>query len=400
MSRSPLGLAALGLASLLAIAIVAPPAIGAPAPPGELLSNPGFEEPLGDHPWLPAAWDTSLTSLPTVFFGRDTFLAHGGRYAVSVANTSTLIPMWHNWNQSVIVGPETWGKDLVFSVWTRSNGVQGRAYVMIQAYNDTIGKMAKIWGMPRDPAGGRLNINKLDDPIANLGWKRSYFSDPETDWVRREVRVFVPPTVNMVYLRCGLVGTGQVIFDDASLTLEPAQPAPVPATGVNLLADPGFEGDGDDWEYSLPPYRGQRIDRETVVVHSGQAAVRYGSGQDGPFRARAGASQVLGRELAGKHLRLSAWAKTDSLHRGTAYVRLYATSLSRGMLQSRPSESLSLTRDWTLLSAELDVPDDAYVVWAWAAYDAPSPGGHVYYDDVSLEIVGPAGTEPPLKATP
>jgi hypothetical protein len=389
MPRSSLGLAALALFSLLAIAIAAPGTIAAPAPTGELLQNPGFEAPLEGHPWMPAAWDTSLTALPTVYFGRDTFLVHGGQYAVNVANSSTLVPTWHNWNQSIIVGPELWGKDLVLSVWTRSNSLQGRAYIMLQAYRDTIGKMAKVWGMPRDPAGRQLGINKLDDPILNLGWKRSYFSAAETDWVRREVRVFVPPTVNMIYVRCGLVGTGQVIFDDASLRAETARPAPVAAVGTNLFVDPGFEGDGNDWEYSLPPYAGQRIDRETTFVHSGKASVRYSSGVEGLVQARAGACQVLGREVAGKHLRLSAWARTDSLRLGGAFLRIYCNSLRRGMLQSDPGENLSLTNDWTRLSVELDVPEDAYVTWAWLAYTAPAIG-LAWYDDASLEILGPA----------
>ncbi len=401
MSRSLLGVAALGFVLLLlALPAVAatPAATPAPSLSGELLRNPGFEAPLGDHPWLPAAWDTSLNSLPSVFFGRDTFLVHGGRYAVSVANTSTLFPMWHNWNQALMVGPELWGKDLVFSVWTRSNGLQGRAYIMEQAYRDTIGKMAMTWGIPRDPAGRRLNINKLDDPILNLGWKREYFDTPETDWVRREVRMFVPPSTNMVYVRCGLFGTGQVIFDDASLTAQPARPAPVVTAGTNLLADPGYEGDGNAWEYSLPPYRGQRIDRDTVVVHSGRASVRYASGDEGPFRARAGTAQVLGREVAGHRLRLSAWVKTDSLQHGMAYIRLYAASPTRGELQSNPGETVSLTRDWTKLSVELDVPPDACVTWAWMAYDAPATG-YVHYDDARLEIVGPAasGTSKPTR---
>ncbi len=387
MSRSSLGLAAFRLVSLLAIAVLAPAAFAAPAPSGELLQNPGFEAPLDEHPWMPADWDTSLTALPTVFFGRDTFLVHGGRYSVNVANTSTLVPTWHNWNQTILVGPELWGKDLVLSVWTRSNGLQGRAYVMLQAYRDTIGKMAKTWGLPRDPAGRKLGINKLDDPILNLGWKRSYFSDPETDWVRREVRVHVAPTVNVVYVRCGLVGTGQVVFDDASLRAEPAQPAP--AAAANLLADAGVEGDGNGWEYSLPPYAGQRIDRETTFVHSGRAAVRYSSGIEGLIQARAGACQVLGREVAGKRLRLSAWVKTDSLKLGGAFLRLYANSVSRGVLQSDPGENLGLTNDWTRLSVELDVPDDAYVTWAWLAYTAPAIG-LVYNDDASVEGRGPA----------
>jgi hypothetical protein len=388
MPRSPLGLATLGLVSLLAIAAAAP-VIAAPAPSGELLQNPGFEAPLEDHDWMPAAWDTSLTALPTVYFGRDTFLVHGGRYSVNVANSSTLVPTWHNWNQAIIVGPELWGKDLVLSVWTRSNGLQGRAYIMLQAYRDTIGKMAKTWGLPRDPAGKRLGINKLDDPILNLGWRREYFSDPETDWVQREVRVFVPPTVNMIYVRCGLVGTGQVIFDDASLRAETARPAPVAGAGRNLFADPGFEGDGNGWEYSLPPYAGQRVDRDTTVAHSGRAAVRYSSGIEGLVQARAGACQVLGREVAGKRLRLSAWVKTDSLRLGSAFLRIYSNSLSRGVLQSDPGESLSMTHDWTRLSVELDVPEDVFVTWAWLAYTAPAKG-LVWYDDASLEIVGPA----------
>lgn len=392
MPRSPLGSVLLALGALLALAGVVPTAAAAPAPSGELLLNPGFEDPFEDHPWMPAAWDTSLTALPTVYFGRDTFLVHGGRHAVNIANTSTLVPTWHNWNQSVIVGPETWGKDLVLSVWTRSNGQQGRAYIMLQAYRDTIGKMAKIWGLPRDPAGKRLGINKLDDPIQNLGWKRSYFSDTETDWVRREVRVFVPRSVNMIYVRCGLVGTGQVVFDDASLRVEPARPAPVAAVGGNLMADPGFEGDGNAWEYSLPPYAGQRIDRDTTVFHSGRASVRYSSGIEGLVQARAGACQVFGRELAGKHVRLTAWAKTDSLKLGGAFVRLYCNSLARGTLQSDPGETLSLTHDWTKLSVELDIPEDACVTWAWLAYTAPAKG-LVWYDDASLEILGPARTE-------
>jgi hypothetical protein len=389
MPRSLFGLALLAFVSLLAIAPPVARAAAAPAPSGELLANPGFESPLDEHPWMPADWDTSLTALPTVFFGRDTFLAHGGRWAVNVANTSTLVPTWHNWNQAIVVGPEVWGKDLVLSVWTRSNGLQGRAYIMLQAYRDTIGKMAKTWGLPRDPAGKRLGINKLDDPILNLGWQRRYFSDPETDWVRREVRVFVPPTVNMVYVRCGLVGTGQVIFDDASLRAEPARPAPVAAIGANLFADPGFEGDGNEWEYSLPPYAGQRIDRDTAVVHSGRASVRYSSGIEGLIQARAGACQVLGREVAGQHVRLSAWVKTDSLKLGGAYLRLYSNSPTRGVLQSDPGDNLSLTHDWTRLAVELDVPEDAAVTWAWLAYTAPATG-LVWYDDAALEVLGPA----------
>jgi hypothetical protein len=408
MSRTPPALAFPWLAALtIALAAFAP--CRAASPSGNLLQNPGFEDSLEAHPWMPSAWDTSQTDLPTVFFGRDTFLTRGGHYAVSIANTSTLVPAWHNWSQSVLVGPESWGKDLVFSVWTRSNGLQGRAYVLLQAYRDTLGKMAKTWGLQRDLAGKRLGINKLDDPLLDLGWKRLYFSEPETDWVRREVRVFVPPSTNMVYARCGLLGTGQIIFDDASLDLDAARPAPPPPLRTNLLADPGFEGDGNEWEYSMPPYTGQRIDRDTTHAHSGRACIRYTSGDEGYVQARAGTCQVFGRELAGKRVRLSAWVKTDSLRGGMTYTRLYCNSLSRGMIQSEPGQSFSLTNDWSPVSFETDVPPDAVEIWAWFAYTVPATG-MAYYDDTSLEVLGPAlaaappktGIQPPVKrpATP
>ena len=81
MSRKPLAFATLWLAALtFALAATAPCA--AASLPGELLQNPGFEDSLETHPWMPSAWDTSLTALPTVFFGRDTLLAHGGRRGI------------------------------------------------------------------------------------------------------------------------------------------------------------------------------------------------------------------------------------------------------------------------------------------------------------------------------
>ena len=178
----------------------------ASAAPRNLLQNPGFESGRPDHPWLAAAWDTSASELPTVFFGRDTLLAHTGSWAVSVANLSTRIPVAHNWSQTVVVGREAWGKDLVFSVWTRSNGLRGRAYVLAQAYRDTASKMAVAWKVDRDEALRRLGINKVDDPLIDFGWARQFFVDEMTDWVRREVRVFVAPSTNVIFVRAGSLG--------------------------------------------------------------------------------------------------------------------------------------------------------------------------------------------------
>jgi len=367
------------------------------APSANLLTNPGFEGTMPGQPWMPAAWDTSWSQMPTVFFGRDTMVTHSGRYSVNVANVSTLIPLWHNWSQTLVVGPEMWNKDMVFSVWTRSNGVQGRAYVLLQAYRDSVGKMSRVWNVPRDTALVRLGLHMVDDPYVYLGAKREYFSDAETDWVRRQVRVFIPPSTNLVIARCGLFGTGQVFFDDASLTAETAlPPAPLPV-GVNLLADPGFEGDGNQWEYSLPPYDEMRCDRDTAVVHSGKASVRFTGGGAGMVQTRAGVAQVIGnRGLSGKHIRLTGWVRCDSLL-SLAYIKLYCTTLKQDEDVSAPRQ-LGNTTPWTKLTMEMDVPKDTYQVWAWLLYNAPSQG-RVYFDDASLEILGPARGAAPAGAT-
>jgi hypothetical protein len=384
--------------ALLLLALAAAAAHGAPAAGRNLLANPGFEAPLAGHPWMPAAWDTFSSGLPTVFFGRDTILVHGGRYAVSVASLSTSVPMFHNWSQTLVVGRELWGKDLVFSVWTRSNGVQGRAYVLLQAYRDTVTKMARIWGMDRDAARDRLGITATNDPLVNLGWNRRYFSENETRWVKRTVRIFVPPTTNVVIVRGGITGTGQVLFDDASLTAEPARPSPPVAPNTNLLADPGFEGDGNDWEYSMPPYEGLSVERDTTVAHSGRASIRMEGGLQGPVPARTGVCQMIAnRNLVGKRVRLSGWIKTDSLQT-QAYIMVYCSTADGDVHEPTPVE-FGMNTDWTLATMEVDVPPGTLIVWGWFLYNAPSRG-RVWYDDCSLEVVGTAhyvknGTPPP-----
>jgi hypothetical protein len=378
------------------LALAAAPSWAAPA--RNLLANPGFEEGLPEHPFLPAAWDTFASGLPTVFYGRDTLLARGGRYSVSVANVSTYVPMWHNWSQTLVIGKEYWDKDLVFSIWTRSNGLQGRAYVLLQAYRDTVTKMSKLWKMDREAARERLGILKTDDPLVNLGWHREYFSENETDWVRREVRIYVPRTSNIVIVRCGVFGVGQVLFDDASLSVEAAKaPPPVPLH-TNLLQDPGFEEDGNAWEYSMPPYEGMVIERDTTVFHGGRASIRMEGGLQGPVPVRAGVCQVIrNRDLAGKRLRLSGYVRTDSLM-GHAYVKIYCSTIDGDVHEPTPAQ-FGMTTDWTRTVMEVDAPPGTLMVWGWFLYNAPA-NGRLFYDDVALEVLGPAdyitkGTPPP-----
>ena len=398
MSASKLSCALAAIAIVLAPAASLAAARAAAPAARNLLLNPGFERALPNHDWMPANWDTSDAGLPTVFFGRDSLAPHSGQYSVSIANTSTLFYMAHNWSQTLLVGKETWGKEAVLSVWTRSTGVQGRAYVMVQAYRDTITKMARIWGVSRDDAMSRLNIVQIADPAVALGWKRAQFHDEQTGWVRREARVYVAPGTNVLFVRCGLFGTGQVSFDDASLTLEPAPPPLVYPVGKNLLADADFEGSCDDWEWVIPPYEGARLDPDTTYHHSGRTSMRGAHMHDGLVNTRMGMAQVLdARGLAGKRLRISGWFRTDSLT-GGAYVRIYCGT-SGATVGSPGVGLLTDTYDWRQSVAELDIPRDAISVWAWLAFEAPA-SGTIWLDDARLEIVGPASDQAAPPARP
>jgi hypothetical protein len=382
----------LALPGLLLLLLGASPAAAATRPSPNLLGNPGFEDPLPGHPWMPAKWDTSASGLISVFFGRDTFLVHGGRYAISVANLSTLFYMAHNWSQGFIVDKDWWGKDAVFSVWTRTNGLQGQAFVRAVIYRDSLSKMGKIWGVSRQQAGDSLNIKTVDDPTLEMGWQYAHFSEAETEWVRREVRLYIPPSTNWLRLSLGLTGTGQVIFDDASLTLEPALPPPVRALHENLLADPGFEGNGDAWEFSVGPFPDFKVARDTTLSHSGRACIHFEDKGGGLNRVSTGVCQpIVDRGLSGKRVRISAWLKTDSLQ-GLANVAIYYKSQTGS---DHPVPTLySNTQDWTLVSLEGDVPPDTYEVWAWFMYQAPAPG-KVYFDDCAFEVIGDAAQPPP-----
>jgi hypothetical protein len=382
--------------SLLLVFVLA----AAPAHAAEksLLQNGDFERTLAGHPWMPAGWDTSVAGLPTVFFGRDTFLVHGGHWAVNVANMSAAFPMGHNWSQTLLVGKETWGKTATFRVWSRSNGVDGRAYILLQAYSDTASKMARIWGVDHDEALKRMGIGKIDDPFLDLAWKRRWFDDPITDWVEREAEILVPPGTNVLFARCGLMGTGQVLFDDASLTLGPGKPPEKIAKGQNLFLDPGFEERALAWDIALPPYEGAKVSIDSTVAHSGRMSVRLSDFWDGLVEARIGVGQPFdARALRGQRVRLTGWFKGDSL-KGIAYVKVFAQGLKSRVTQSPGAELLSNSWDWRQLAIELNIPDDAVIVWANLQAQAPARGT-VWIDDASFEVLGPA-PPPPTAAKP
>ena len=60
---------------------------------------------------------------------------------------------------------------------------------------------------------------------------------------------------------------------------------------------------------------------------------------------------------------------------------------------------ISNTTPWTRLTLDMDVPPDTYQVWGWMMYNAPSTG-RVWFDDASLEVLGPAKVHAPEKPKP
>jgi hypothetical protein len=283
-------------------------------------------------------------------------------------------------------------------VWTRSNGLEGRAYILLQAYSDTASKMARIWNVDHDEALRRLGIGKLDDPLLDLAWKRLWFDDPLTDWVEREAKIPIPPGTNVMFVRCGLIGTGQVLFDDASLTLGPGSPPAKLAKGQNLFTQPGFEDRALAWDLAIPPYEGSKITADSTVAHGGRWSVKLSDFWDGLVEARIGVSQPFdARPLRGQRVRLTGWFKGDSLI-GQAYVKVYAHGLKSRVTQSPGAELLSNTWDWQPISIELNIPEDAVQVWAGLQAQAPARGT-VWIDDATFEVVGPA-PPPPAAAKP
>ena len=136
----------------------------------------------------------------------------------------------------------------------------------------------------------------------------------------------------------------------------------------------------------------------STVAHSGRCSIKLADFHDGLVEARMGVGQPFeGRRLRGQRVRLSAWLKGDSLQ-GTALVKIYAQGLKTHVLQSPAAELMSGTWDWHQLAIELDIPNDAELVWANCLALAPALGT-VWIDDASFEVVGPAKTTATPAAT-
>lgn len=371
------------LSGIAASSLVPAPAAAHSGSGANLLSNPGFEE---GGLFTPTSWDTTVSGVPTVLFYWDSDVHHGGAKSASIVNAGDIIPIWHNWNRILPSGSRYVGRDLELSVWTKSAQLSGRGYVMVQCYRDTVMNLALSKNISREEARKEMGFKFADDPQLETGWARQYFSAETSDWTERKVRVYVPPTTNLIIVRFGIFGPGQVWFDDATLTAVPARaPAPI-ALGKNLLANPGFERPMDEWEASMPPTPGATIEPDSTTAHSGRYSALMTTLQKPAFQTYQAACQVFNmRQLSGKRVRMSGWCKLENVNDSSAYLNIYATG-KYGVDGSLAGEALTGTRDWTFYSVDWDVPKDSYTVWARAGYQ--STLGKCWWDDLKFEVLG------------
>ncbi len=344
--------------------------------------NPGFED---GGLFNPTDWDTTVAGVPTVLFYWDPDVKHGGARSASVVNAGDAIPVWHNWNQMIPKAGDLVGKDLELTIWVKSAQMSGgRGYVMLQAYRDTIMNRALELGVARDVARQQMGYKFADDPQLELGWARQYFSADIEEWTQKKVRLYIPPTTDLVIIRLGIFGAGQVWFDDAQLAVRPAATTPLPL-GKNLLANPGFESALDAWEFSMPPTPQASITRDSTTVHSGRWSAKFQAPVRAAFQTYMNVCQVWNaRNLSGRRVRLSGWGKVDGLT-DSAYLSVFSTGLY-GVDATLAGDAFTGTRDWSFYSVEFDVPKDTYTVWARAGVQA-SPGT-TWWDDLKFEVLG------------
>ena len=388
-SRPSLAVAVVALALVAVASALAPTALpgdaraqGPAARGANLLGNPGFDE---GGLFNPSEWDTTVAGVPTVLFYWDGDVKRGGTRSASIINAGDALPVWHNWNQMLLHAGRLAGRDLELTVWVRSSQMSGgRGYVMVQAYRDTVMNLARDEGLTRDQARIKMGYKFADDPQLELGWARKYFSADHDEWTPQKVRLYIPPTTNLVVVRLGIYGVGQVWFDDAQLAVLPPATTPLPLAR-NLLANPGFERPLDDWEFSMPPAAAASITLDSTTAHSGRFSALFQAPNKPGFQQYMNACQVFNaRNLSGRRVRMSGWCKLEDVI-DSAYLSIYSTGLY-GVDGSLAGEPLSGTRDWTFYSVEFDVPKDTYTVWARAGYLAGP--GRVWWDDLKFEVLG------------
>ena len=242
---------------------------------------------------MPAAWDTSRAGLPTVFFGRDTFAGaqrpllgerRQRQHAASRCGTTGA--------RRCVVGPRDVGQGRgVLGVDAQQRRRRAAPTSCSRPTATPARKMPRSGRSPRDTRAHAPRHQQGRRSERRPGLEaRSTSPSPRPTWVRREVRVFVPPRTNVLVVRCGLFGTGQVMFDDASLTLEPALPPRRRSRwATNLLADSGLRGQRRRLGVLAAALRRAcAVRTRHHWSHGGRESVRFDAANQGRVEARAG----------------------------------------------------------------------------------------------------------------
>jgi hypothetical protein len=354
----------------------------------QLIRNGSVEEGVL---FTPTGWDTTVSGLPTVRFAWDESQAHSGNRSMHIYSVSDVVPMWHNWNQYISGVNELGGKEVVLRVWMKTQQLTGQAYLLVQAYRDTVTIEALRTGEDRMVTRRKMKIAATKDPQVELGWGRKYISEEIPEWTPVEVSLYIPPSTNLLYIRAGIFGVGAVWFDDLSLEVREATPEkPFPAE-TNLLVNPGFEEGLAGWDFSLAPIDGTRV-LLSDEAHSGAHSVLLESQGKPPVQIISTVFQAFNtRQMSGKRVRLSGWIKIEGLDKSSAFIRLFGTGMY-GDYMPGASQAYSNTIDWTHITMEKDIPADTYVLWSQAGFSTDV--GRIWFDDMSLEIVGDATGKP------
>lgn len=380
-TRSARGvLAALCFVPLVLVTGVAAAAEPAPAAKNHL-RNPSAEEGVL---FTPTGWETTAVGLPTIRFGWDGSAARAGKRSLYAYNTSDAVPVWHNWHQYLTDVSPFVGKDVVFRGWVKSRQLSGLAYLLVQAYSDTILVEALRHGVDRITMRERMGIRADADPQSERGWARIYLDEEMPEWTPVEVRLHVPPTTNLVIVRAGIFGIGEVWFDELALEVHPAAAEPSLPKGKNLLANPGFEEGLEDWDFSLVPMEGMRV-RLASEPHGGLYAAELISSGKPPAEIVSSIFQVLNtRQLSGKRVRLSGWLRVHEMESTQAFLRLWGNG-TYGDFRPPVSRAISGNSEWTHLTTEAKIPEGTVQLWAQAGF--ATHDGRLQVDDLVLEIL-------------
>jgi hypothetical protein len=354
----------------------------------QLIRNGSVEEGVL---FTPTSWDTTDAGIPTIRFDWDETEARTGKRSIHIFNTSDAIPLWHNWSQNFPGVNELGGKEVVFSAWVKTSQLTGQAYLLAQAFRDTVTIEALKTGEPRHLKRTEMGYKPAEDPQVNLGWARLYIDEELPEWTRFEVSLYVPHSTNLLFVRAGILGVGEVWFDDFSLEVREATPEKPFPEGENLLANAGFEDGLQGWDFSLAPLLGTRVSL-SGDAHTGNYSALLESQRKPPVQMITTVFQVLNtRELSGKRLRMTGWIKTEELANSKAYLRIFASGLY-GDRRLIVSQAISGTTDWTYITLEREIPEETTVVLAHAGFSTDP--GKVYVDDLTLEVVGDATGAP------